>query len=171
MLLRLILYVAPYYISRHLAAYASYKVPITLQFSCPEALPEPWKPLKHLPCRYAIHYLHYTCWRIPWRRFQKYMHVIVHYFHRVHPESIFLRYSSNYLFGVLSYFTYQDLLPILGFPHQVILKIKNGMFCPSISHVPVIQPKAMCGQTPLVHLAVNRFPPVSKLTGIQRFFL
>ncbi len=169
--MHLIFYVAPYHLRRDLVAYTSNKIPVTPQFTCPKLLPELWKPLEYLPCRYALHNLHNPSRRVSWRCFQQYVHMVSHYLHCVHPEAIFVCYSLKHFFSVLSNLTCQDLLPILGYPDQMVLKIKNGMLRPSNPHAALIQEKALFRQTPLPRLPASRFPPVSKLTGIQRGFL
>ena len=166
--MRLIFYVAPYHFCRDLVTYTSNEVSIAPQFTCPKLLAELWKPLKYLPCRYALHNLHNLSRRISRRCFHEYVHMIFRYFHRVHPEPIFVRYSLKHFFSVLSNLTYQDVLPILRYPDQVVLKIKDGMLCPFNTHAAVIQEKALLRQTLLPRLAASRFPPASKLTGIQR---
>lgn len=50
------------------------------------------------------------------RGFVRQAHMVFHYFHCVHPEPIFIRYSLKHFFSVLSNLTYQDVLPILGYP-------------------------------------------------------
>jgi len=169
--LRLIFYVAPYHLCCDLIPYTSYKISVTPQFTCPQLLPELWKLPKYLLCRSTLHNLHNLSRRIPRRRLQEYMHMVFHYLHRVHPELIFMRYPLKHLSSVLSNLTYQDMFPILGYPHQMVLEIKDGMLCPPDSHAAVIQEKSLFAQTSLPRLAASRFPPVSKLTGIQRSFL
>ena len=168
MLLRLIFYVAPYHFRCDLVAYTSNKVSIAPQFTCPELLGELWKSLKYLPCRYALHNLHNLSRRISRRCFQEYMYMVFHCFYRVHPEPIFVRYSLKHFFSVLSNLTYQDVLSILGYPDHMVLKIKDGMLCPSNAHAAVIQEKSILKQALLPRLTASRFPPASKLTGIQR---
>jgi len=119
--LRLIFYVAPYHVRCDLVAYTSNKISIAPQFTRPELLPELWKLLKYFPRRYTFHNLHNLSRRISWRYFQKYVHMVFHYFHRVHPEPIFVHYLLKHLFSVLSNLTYQDVLPILRYPDQMVL--------------------------------------------------
>ena len=167
----LILYVAPYYLRRNSVTYTPNKISITPQFTRPELLPQSWKLLEHLPRRYALHNLHNFSRRIARRCFQKYVHMIFHHFHSVHPHPILLRYPLKHFLGVLSNLAYQYMLPILRYPYQMVLNIKYGMFCPSYTHAAVIQENALFRQAFLPRLAASRFPPASKLTGIQRSFL
>ena len=167
----LILYVSPYHLRGDSIAYTSNKISIAPQFTRPELLPQSWKLPEHLTCRYALHNLHNFGRRIARRCFQKYMHMILHYLHSVYPQPVLISYSLKHFFCVLSNLAYQDMLPILGYPYQMILNIKDGMLCPSYSHAAVIQENALIRQASLPRLAASRFPPASKLTGIQRSFL
>jgi hypothetical protein len=166
--LRLIFYVTPYNIRRDLIPHTSHKVPVTPQFTCPQLLPEPWKHPKYLPCRSALHNLHNLSRRIPRRHFQEYMHMVFHYFLRVYPELVFIRYLLKHFLSVLSNLSCQDMLPILGYPYNMVLQIKHGMLRPSNSHAALIQEETVSKQISLPRLTASRFPPVSKLTGIQR---
>ena len=50
-------------------------------------------------------------------------------------EDVFLHVAFHvtpyHLCSVLSYLTYQDVFPVLRYPHQTVLKIKDSMFCSS----------------------------------------
>ena len=48
------------------------------------------------------------------------------------------------------------------------LTFKDGILYAFNAHAAVIQEKALLRQTLLPRLAASRFPPASKLTGIQR---
>jgi hypothetical protein len=53
----------------------------------------------------------------------------------------------------------------------MVLDIENSVLCPSKPHASFIQEKAIFKQTPMPRLTASRFPPASKLAGIQRGFL
>jgi hypothetical protein len=94
--------------------------------------------------------------------------MIFRYFHRVHPEPIFVRYSLKHFFSVLSNLTYQDVFILLRYPDQVVLKIEDGMLRSFNAHAALIREKALLRQMLLPRREASRFPPASKLTGIQR---
>jgi len=53
---------------------------------------------------------------------------------------------------------------------NIWLKIKDDMLYPLHVHAALTQEKALFRQTLLPRLAASRFPPASKLMGIQRVF-
>ena len=65
---------------------------------------------------------------------QKYMHVIVSYFHRVYLETMGICYLLKYLLHVLSYVSTKYPLPILRRPYQMIFCVINRMRCSLESH-------------------------------------
>lgn len=65
----------------------------------------------------------------------------------------------------------QYVLPAPRYPHQVILQIIYGMFCPSNPRTAVIQEEALFRQATLPRLTASHFLPASKLAGIQWSFL
>ena len=169
--MRLIFNIAPYHIRSNSVTYTPNKISVTPQFTSPELLPQSWKFPKHLLRRYALHNLPNISRRIARRCFQKYVHMIFHYFHSIHPHPILIRYPLKHFFRVLSNLAYHDVLLVLRYPYQMILNIKNGMLCPSYPHAAVIQEKALFRQAPLPRLTASRFPPASKLAGGKRSFL
>ncbi len=60
---------------------------------------------------------------------------------------------------------------VIGYPDQVILKVIKGTLRHYYPQPVVIRKKAVLGQALLPRLTASRFPPASKLTGIQREFL
>ena len=167
----LIFNILPYYVSSDFISYTPDKISLTPEFPRPQLFPQFGKLLKCLTGRHTFQYLYHLCRGISRRCLNKYVHVVFHNFHRIYPELILLGYPLKHLFQVLGNFPTQDVLPILRYPHQMVLNIKNGVLCPSNSHTVVIQGKALLRQVPLPRLAASRFPPASKLTGIQRSFL
>jgi hypothetical protein len=63
------------------------------------------------------------------------------------------------------------LLPVLWRPYQMILKLVYSVLCPPYTHVIFISPATVPWQTYSPRLTASRFPPASKLAGIQRGFL
>ena len=60
---------------------------------------------------------------------------------------------------------------IIGHPDQVILKVIKGTLRHYYPQPLFLRKKAVLGQGFLPRLTASRFPPASKLTGIQREFL
>ena len=78
----------------------------------------------------------------------------------------FVTYTPNKV-SIAPKLSCPQLLPVLRYPHEVILQIIYGMFCPSNPHAVVIQDKALSRQAALPRLTASHFPPASKLAGIQ----
>ena len=167
----LILNIFPYYVSGNLVAYTPDKISIAPQLPRPQLFSQFRKLLKYLTGRDTFQYLHYLRRGISGRYLNKYMHVVFHNFHRIYLQLVLLGYPLKHLFQVFRNFTTQYVLPVLRYPHQVILQIIYGMFCPSNPHAAVIQDKALFRQVTLPRLTASHFPPASKLAGIQWSFL
>jgi hypothetical protein len=168
MLSSLIFNISPDHICGYLVPYTSGKVTITPQLPRPKLFSQLSKLFKHLSCRYTLHYLYHIRRRIFRWHLYKYVYMVFHYLHGIYPKSIFICYLLKHLFRVLSNLSYQDVLPILRYPDQMVLDVKNCVFCPSNPHASFIHGKALSRQTLLPRLTVSRFPPASKLAGIQR---
>ena len=65
---------------------------------------------------------------------QKYVHVIVSYFHRVYLETVGICYLLENLLHALSYVSTKYPLPILRCPYQMIFRIIHRMGCSLESH-------------------------------------
>jgi len=171
MLLGLIFNITSNHICSHLVPYTSDKVSVTPQLTSPKLPSQSSKLLEHFSCRYTFQYLHHFRRRVFRWHLQKYVHMVFHYLHGIHPESIFLCYSLKHFFCVLSNLPFQNVFSILRYPDQVVLYVKNGVLCSSNPHASFIQEKARFKQTPLPRLKASHFPPASKLAGIQWSFL
>ena len=169
--MNLIFNIFPYYVSSNFITYTSDKISIAPKLPCPQLLPQFRKLLKYLTARYSFQYLNYLRRGIPWRCLNKYVHMVFYDFHRIYPELILLGNPLKHFFQILGNFPTQYVLPVLGYPHQVVLQIIYGVFRPSYSHAIVIQGKALLGQASLPRLTASHFPPASKLAGIQWSFL
>ena len=167
----LILDISANHICSHFVPYTPDKVTVTPQLTSPEIPSQSPKPFEHLSGRYTLQYLHHLRRREFRRHLKKYVHMVLHYLHGVYPEPIFLCYPLKHFFCVLSNLTCQDVLSILRYPDQMVLDIKYSVLCPSYTHAAVIQEKALATQASLPRLTASRFPPASKLAGIQRSFL
>ena len=167
----LILNIFPDYLRRYFVSYTPHEVAVLPYHPRPHRFAYIRKLLEYLSRRYTLHYLYHSCRSIRWRGFEEHMHVVFHYFHRVYIEVIFLRNLPKNLFNILTNFITQNMHPILRHPHQVIFQVVDGVFCPAYSHTAFIPPTRLAGQTSLLRLTANRFPPPSKLGGIQRSFL
>ncbi len=168
--MRLVFNMFSNYVSGDFISNTSDKIAIVPQLTCPKLFPNLGKFFKQLPTRYAFHYLYYFCWSIPRRCFQKYVHMIFYYFHRIYRKPIFLSYMIKHFFQVPRNFRCQYVLSILRYPYQVILQIVNGMFGSSYSHAIFIPSGELFGKLFNI-LSLTHFHPASKLTGIQWNFL
>ncbi len=170
--MRLIFNILTYYVSGDFVTYTPNKVPIAPKLPSPQLFPQFWELLKYLTGRHTFQYLHYLRRGVSGRYLNKYVHVVFHDFHRIYPELILLSNPLKHLFQVLRNLRTQYVLPVLGYPHQVVLQIIYGMFCPSYSHPILISPIQPFRQMPfLPRLTASHFPPASKLAGIQWGFL
>ena len=167
----LIFDIPPYQIRSNSITYTANKIPITPQLSRPELVPQPREPLEYFSSRYALHNLDYSRRRISRWGLQEHVNMVFHYLHRVYCKLIFIRYLLQYLLCVPSNLSSQHMSPVLRYPHKVVLQIKDGMLRPPNPHAPLIRHNLMLGQAPTRRLTATRFPPASKLTGIQRGFL
>jgi len=167
----LIFDILPYYVSSDFVTYTPNKVSIAPKFPCPQLLPQFRKLLEYLAGRHTLQYLHGLCRGISWRYLNKYVHMVFHDFHRIYPELILLTYLLKHFFQVPRNLPTQYVLPVLRYPHQVVLQIIYGVLCPSNPHAEVIQEKLLFRQAPLPRLTASHFPPASKLAGIQWSFL
>lgn len=168
LLLYLILDIPPYQVRSNPITYTTNKIPITPQLSRPELVPQLRESLEYFSPRYALHNLNYFRRRIPRWSLQKHVNMVFHYFHRVYCEFIFIRCLLQYLLCVPSNLSHQYMSPVLRYPHKVVLQIKNGMLRPSNPHAALIRQILTLEQAPTRRLTATRFPPASKLTGIQR---
>ena len=89
----------------------------------------------------------------------------------IYPQLVLLRNPSKYVLQVMLDFLAQYVLPVPGYPYHLLLKVINGMLRPYNPRATVIHEKALLRRAPLPRLTASRFPPASKLTGIQREFL
>ena len=167
----LIFNIPPYDLSGDFVTYTPNKISIAPELPSPELFPQFGKFLKYLSGRHTFQYLHYLRWGISGWCLNKYVHMVFHDFHRIYPELILLGNQLKDLFQILHNFPTQYVLPVLRYPHQVILQVMYSMFCPSNPHAVVIQDKALFRQAAWPRLTASHFPPASKLAGIQWSFL
>ena len=157
--MHLIFNILTYYVSGDFVTYTPNKVPIALKLSSPQLLPQFREILKYLAGRHSFQYLHYLRWRVYRRYLKKYVHVVFHDFHRIYPELILLSNPLKHLFQVLQNLRTQYILPVPGYPHQVVLQIICSMLCPSNPHAEFIQGKVLFRQASLPRLMASHFPP------------
>ena len=164
----LILNILPNYISRYFVSHTPDKISITPKLSCPQLFPQFRKLPEHFSCRNTFQYLHYLRRGISGWCFYKYVYMVFHDFHRIYLELVLLCNTSKHLFQILRNFPTQYMLPILRYPHQVILQIIYGVLRPSYAHAIFISPDQIFTQAPCSpRLTASHFPPASKLAGIQ----
>jgi len=159
------------YVSRNFIPNTTNKVAIVPQFSRPKLLPKLGKLLERLSCRDAFHDLYHLCRRVFWWRFNKDMHVVFHYLHCIYGHLIFFSNTPKYLLYISRNLFIQYMLPVLRYPHQMVLQIVDGMVRSSNTHAPFITAKPSLWQVSLLRLTATCFHPASKLTGIQQAFL
>lgn len=152
-------------------SYTPHKIAVTPQLTRPKLLPQSAKFLKYFSPGYALKYLHYFRRRILRRYFHKHVDMIFHHFHGINPKTVLFCYSSKYFLRVLRNLSYQHPLPILRYPNRMIFDIKYCVLRPSYAHNIFIREESPPWQIPSTRLTASRFPPASKLTGIQRSFL
>ena len=167
----LIFNILPYYICCHLIPNTADEIAIVPQLPCPKLLLQTWKCFKCFTGRNTFHYLNHLRWRVSGWHFNKYMNVVFHNLHRIYYESVFLSYLIKNSLQVIRYSFIQNILPVLRYPHQMVLQIIYGMFSPSYSHADVILKSDHFMQIPLTRLSASHFHPASKLAGIQLGFL
>ena len=167
----LVLNIPTDYISSDFITNTPDKIAIIPKLSSPKLFLEFRKLLKCLPSRYAFHYLHYLSRRVFRWSFSKHVNMVIHYLHGIYLKSIFLGYMLEHSFQISRNLIVKYLLPILGYPDQVVFQIVDGVLRPPYSHTVFISPTQLVRQASLLRLPANRFPPLSKLGGIQRAFL
>ena len=111
------------------------KIPVIPKLSRPKLFPELGKLLECLSRRDTLHYLHHLSRRVFRRGFGKYMHVVFHYFHSIYVKAVLFSYMQEDPFKIFRYLSAEYLLPIFGYPHQMVFKVIDGMFGSSYSHV------------------------------------
>ena len=167
----LILNVFPDYIRRDFITYTPDKVSVPPYPPRPHGLTYFRELLEYLPSRYTLHNLHHLCRSVTRRSLDKHMHVVFHHFHRVYMKFVFLRYLFEYAFYISPYFFIQYMHPKFRHPYKMVFQFVDRVLCSPYSHIAFIPSVKVLTQTSLLRLAVNRFPPLSKLRGIQRSFL
>ncbi len=135
----LVFNIFPNYVRSNLVSYTPDEIPVVPKLMCPKLLPQFRELFKYLSCRNTFHYLNYFCWRVTWRCFEKYMHMVLHHLHRVYPKVILLGYSPKDFLNVNRYLFSKYLFPIFRCPNQVIFQIVDSMLCPSNAHAVLYQ--------------------------------
>ena len=164
----LIFNVFPYHVSRHFVSHAPDEIPVAPYGTRPHGFFHFPKLLECLPGRYALHDLYHFSRRIPGWCLNKQVYMVFHDFHRIYPELVFVSDFPKHLLQILRDITPQYLRPVLRHPHEMILQIVDSVPGPSDTHALFIQERPIPPQTPLPRLSASRFPPASKLAGIQR---
>ncbi len=87
------------------------------------------------------------------------MSMVLHHLQGIDLDLIRLRNLLQELLDGLGPLPDQDILPVFGGPDEVVLQIINGMSACFVGHAEIV-----------AALRAARFPPHSKLWGIQRDF-
>ena len=119
----MILDVAPNHITGYFVAYSSHEVAVAPEFAAPQLPPQLRILAEQLSGRDAFQYLHDPGWRQPGRRFEEYMHMILHHFQGVYDHIVFLGDSLKYLLGVIGDLWRQNLLAVLWYPDKMVLEV------------------------------------------------
>ena len=167
----LIFDILSYYVGSDLISNTPGKISITPKLPSPQLFSQFRKLLEYFSCRYTFQYLHYLRRRIPGRYLNKYVNMVFNNFHRIYLELILLCYSLEYFFQVRLNLPTQYVLSVLWYPNQTVLDIKDSVLCPPNPHASFIHGRSIYKQMSLPRLTASRFPPASKLAGIQRRFL
>lgn len=165
----LILNIFPDYRCGDFVSYASNKVAVIPEFSCPKLFPELGIFLKHLFGRYAFHHLYQLRRGILGRCFQKHVNMVFYHFHCIYLKTIFLAYPFKYLLQEARHLPTQYVLSIFRHPYQVVFQIVDRVLGPSYTHALFITVTTLLWQTANSCLALRRatFIPPAELTGIQ----
>ena len=139
----LVLNIPSDYVRRNCISNTAGEIPIAPYLAGPHLLLHLRELLEQFPRRYTLQHLHQLRRRIPGRRSNEYVYVILHHLHGVDPEPIFIRNLLEYLFHVPSHIPLQYVHPILRCPHQVILQIVNCMAALPKFHSSLISPNQL----------------------------
>jgi len=125
-------------ICSHPIPYRPHKIPILLKLSSPQLLLHLRKLIKNLTRRYTLQQTNNMSNRIPRRKCQKYMNMILRYSHLLNLKpmvhSNLLKNLSNSLLNTLSLNPFQ----VFRRPYQMVLRIVNRMRTPSNRHAGLI---------------------------------
>jgi len=116
---------------------------------------------KYHTCTDTLHYSHNLGYAVSRRKRQKYVHMILCYFHRIYLKPVVNGNLFKYAPHSLLYVSSKYPLPILRSPYQMIFRVIYSMWCSFDCHVLCI------AQLPLP-LAGKLFIPVHR-TGYSSF--
>ena len=160
----MVLYISAYEIRGHLVPNGPNKIPVTPKLSTPKLFLHLWKFLEHHLGRNTLYNLDNPCRRIPRRRRQKQMDMIIFYLHRIYLKLIPLGYLLKDHLKPFGQIPLQYHLAILGNPYHMILEIIDRMTCSlNRAHARVIPCFIAFGDPVFIRSA--------ELSGIQRVFL
>jgi hypothetical protein len=154
-------------IGGYFVSYTPNEVSVIPQLMRPKLFPQFGIFLKHFSGRYAFHYLHNLRRSIARRSFDKKVHMIFHHFHDIYTKLILFRYLLEDFFHVSSHLSIKYVLPIFGYPYQMILKIIDSVLGTSYPHAVFYNSFSIALTRPLIALRLGRFHPLSKL-GVFR---
>src|SRR3974390_1521777 len=157
----MILNILPDYLCRYFVSYGSGKISVFPKFSTPKLLLYFRVFSKYHACADALQHAYnfgYTIAR--WKR-QKYVHMVLSYFHRIYRISMVHGYFFKYLLYPILYVSSEYPFPILRCPDQMIFRVIYGMRRSLDHHVLFI------AQSPLP-TAGKLFIPVHR-TGYSSF--
>jgi hypothetical protein len=155
------------YIRRYFISNTTCEISIIPQLPSPQLFPYLRKFFEQFPCRYAFHYLHYPGRRILGWRFDKYVYMVFHHFHRVYIKFVFICNVLKYFFQIPRYFRIEDMLAVFRRPYQMILYIVNCVLgCPK-PHTVFYSSLTYVFTRAFDSLTASHFHPRSKLWGIQ----
>ena len=113
----MILYILSDYFSRYLIAYGPGKIPIFPKLTTPKMFLYLWMLTKNQTRTDTLHYSHNLGYAISrWKR-QKYVHMILCYFHRIYLKPMIDSNLFKYTSHALLYVSPQYPLPILWGAH------------------------------------------------------
>jgi hypothetical protein len=130
----MMLNVFAYHLRRHLVAYRPGEVSVFPQFPSPQPMLHLWVLSKYRSRTQTLEPTHYLRNRVSrWERAED-MYMICAYFHLFYRDVVLLGYLLKHLADATGNRPLQDVLAILGRPHQMVSRIISGVCCSSKDH-------------------------------------
>lgn len=106
---------------------SSYKIPVFPKLTAPQLTLHFGKLLKDLACRYAFKILDNLGYRISWWESQKYVNMILGYFHRFNFQIVNSGYTIKAISDEISEITPKYPFAIFRGPNQVVASVVYSM--------------------------------------------
>ncbi len=143
----MVLDISLHYSCHHCIPHRPNKIPILQKFLLPQMLLQPRILSKQLTGRNTFQNPHQLGNRIPGRKIQKNMHVLLRHFQFDQFKTKILRNLAQHLFNASSDILPNDPSPIFRCPYQMIFRVVNRMAGPFNGHEPMVsQPGSASGR-------------------------